>query len=90
MTSEIGNVLVFMHVEIPNDIVFFGRGMNNIGLVLGEVNQIHAVLFGIQGPFLGTPFAVINDDLVILGAGDQGGAIGGKVHMVNRVLVIPV
>lgn len=63
--------------------------MNNIGLVLREMNQIHSILFGIQGSFLCPSFAVINDDLVILGAGDQGSAVGGKVHMVNRILVIP-
>ena len=63
--------------------------MNNIGLILGEMNQVHAILFGIQGPFLGPSFAVINDNLVVLGAGDQGSAVGGKVHMVNRILVIP-
>lgn len=78
-----------MHIEISNDIIFFGWGMNNIGLVLREMNQIHSILFGIQGPFLCPSFAVINDDLVILGAGDQGSAVGGKVHMVNRILVIP-
>ena len=89
MTSEIRNVLVFLHVQVPNDIIFFGRGVHNIGLVLSEMDQVHTILFRVQGPLEGTPFAVINYNLVILGAGDQGGTIRREVHVVDGILVIP-
>ena len=66
MTSEVTNVFVFLNVEIPDDIVFFGRGVHNVGFVLREVDQIDAILFGIERSLLGTTFAIINDNLIIL------------------------
>ena len=77
-----------MDVEIADDVILLGRGVDHVGLVLREVDQVDAVLFRVEGSLLGAFFAVVDDDLVVLGAGDEGGAVGGEVEVVDGVLVV--
>ena len=89
MSSKVRNILVFLNIQVPNDIIFFGRRMHNICFILCEMDQVHPVLLGVQGPFQGASLAIINDNLVVIRAGDQGGAVGAEVHVVDGVLVVP-
>ncbi len=60
---KITDVLVAIDIKISDDVIFFGRGVNNVALVLGEMNQVHSVLLRVQGSFVHPPFAIVDDNL---------------------------
>jgi hypothetical protein len=63
MPPKVTDVLVLVYVQISNDIILFGRGVDHIGLVLRKVDQVDTVLFRVQRSLLRSPFAVVDDDL---------------------------
>ena len=58
-------------------------------LVLGKVYEVDPILFGVDCPLEGAPLAVVDDDLVVLGAGDEAGPVVAEAEVVDRVLVVP-
>ena len=56
---------------------------------LCEMYQIHTVFFGVDCPFHGSSLAIVDDDLVVLGAGDEAGPVVAEAEVVDRVLVVP-
>ena len=59
-------------------------------LVLGEVNQIYSILLTVQCRLLRPLLAVVDDDLIVRGAGDDVHAIVAVVDVGDLVLVVIV
>ena len=59
-------------------------------LVLGEVNQIYSVFLAVECELLCALLAVVDDDLVVAGAGDDVHAIVAVVKVGDLVLVVRV
>lgn len=55
---------------------------------MGEMYQIDAVLFAVDGPHLGALLAVVYHDLIVFAAGDQGFAVRREVDAVYLVGVL--
>lgn len=64
---EVADVLVFHNIKIPDNVIFFGAGMDDVGLVRCKMNQVDAVLLGVERSLLSSLFAVVDHDLVVLG-----------------------
>ena len=59
-------------------------------LVLGEVNQIYSILLTVQCRLLRPLLTVVDDDLIVGGAGDDVHAIVAVVDVGDLVLVVIV
>ena len=59
-------------------------------LVLSKVDQIYSVLLAVQSELLCSLLAVVDDDLVVAGAGDDVHAIIAVVQVGDLVLVVSV
>ena len=74
----------------PYDIIFFGRGVHSVSLVLGEVDEVHSILLAVDGGLLRPLLAVVDDDLVVGAAGDDVHPIVAVVDVGDLVLVLLV
>lgn len=52
-------------------------------------NQINSILLTVQCPLWLALLAVVEDDRVVVAAGDEGLAVGGEVEAVDLVVVLP-
>lgn len=89
MSWKVTYVLVVVQAQVTNSVVDFGTAVYRRVLRVGEVYKVDAILLGIDGAHLRALFAVVNDDLVILGAGYQGVTGRGEVNAVDFVRVFP-
>ena len=88
VAAEVADVLVLRDVKVADDVVLLGAGVHDVRLVGCEVDEVDAVLLGVERPPLGAPLTVVDDDLVVVGGGDEGGAVRGEVQVVDGVLVL--
>ena len=68
-----------IYIIVARSVGHIGTGSSfsetHIGFVLGEMYQVHAILSGIERSLLGASFTIIDDNLVIVTRGDEGGTI---------------
>ena len=86
------SVILFLYYYLfsPYDIIFFGRGVHSVSLVLGEVDEVHSILLAVDGGLLRPLLAVVDDDLVVGAAGDDVHPIVAVVDVGDLVLVLLV
>ena len=88
VSAKVADVLVLRDVKVADDVVLLGAAVHDVRLVGREVDEVDAVLLGVERPPLGAPLTVVDDDLVVVGGGDEGGAVRREVQVVDRVLVL--
>ena len=79
MSLEVADEFVIVEREISDVIVDLGGRVDGGVLGVREADQGHAVLLRVDEAFLHALLAIENDDLVILGAGDEIQPIRGIV-----------
>lgn len=52
------------------------------------MDEVDPVLLGVGRPPLGSSLTIVDDDLVVVCGGDEGGAVRREVQVVDRVLVL--
>ena len=65
----------------PYDIIFFGRGVNRMVLVLCEVDEVHPILLAVETELLRPLLAIIDNYLVVRTAGDDVHAIVAEIDL---------
>ena len=63
LPKTLPDVGVCFHVEVADDVILLGGGVDHVGLSLREVHQVHPVLLGVEGSLLGALLAVVDNDL---------------------------
>lgn len=77
-----------MQAQVADRVVDLGAAVDGRVLGVGEVYEVDAVLLRVDGALLGALLAVVDDDLVVLGAGYEGVAAGREVDAVDAVRVL--
>ena len=88
VSAKVADVLVLRDVKVADDVVLLGAGVHDVRLVGREVDEVDAILLGVERPPLGSSLTVVDDDLVVVRGGDEGGAVRREVQVVDRVLVL--
>ena len=75
---------------LPDNVIFFGAGVDSMTLILGEVDQVHSVFLAVKGELLCPFLTVVDNNLVVSAAGDDVHPIIAVVDVGDLVLVVLV
>ena len=88
MPGKVANVLVVVEAEVADRVVDLGAAVYGRVLGVGEVYEVDAILFGVDGAHLRALLAVVDNDLIVLRAGDERVAGRGEVDAIDAVRVL--
>lgn len=88
MPREIPNVFVVMQGEVSDCIIYFVGAVHDSVGSMCVPDEIHSILLTVQRSLWFALLAVVENDGVVVAAGDDGLAVGAEVEAVDLVRVL--